>query len=200
MNKINLFSKFAVFLLILFLSGCSGTVKNMRTISSEEVATTPTEGKAMVIFMRPSGFGYAIQSSVFEVKNDTSTLVGIVAAKKKVSYELEPGQHIFMGISESAEFMLAELEENKTYYVLITPKMGVWKQRVSLEPIHANEIDPSELNDWLEDCEWVAKSHASEVWVNANKVSIQSKLTKYYPKWINKDLSEKLRLLPQDGK
>ena len=185
--------------LALILSGCAGSVKHMQTVSPDQVDTIPDEGKSMIVFMRPSGIGYAIQSSVFEVKDGNPELIGIIAAKKKEVHELEPGEHLFMVIGESADFMSAELEANKIYYALVTPRMGVWKARFSLKPVHANELNTSEFKEWLEECEWVEKSPASDNWARENMNSIYSKYTEYYSKWISKDPSERPVLLPEDG-
>lgn len=190
----------AAFTFVLLLSGCAGTVKNMSTVPAGEVITSPTEGQSMIIFMRPSSLGFAIQSSVFEVKEGNVSLAGIVAAKKKVTYQLEPGEHLFMVIGESADFMSAELEPNKTYYALVTPRMGMWKARFSLKPIHSAELSSPQLNEWLQDCEWVKKSPASENWATSNMASIQSKRKEYYTKWISKDSGDRPKLFPQDGK
>lgn len=187
-------------IIVLLLTGCAGTVKNMHPVSPDNIVVSPEEGKSMVVFMRPSTFGFAIQSSVFEVKGDRPSLVGIVAAKKKVSIQLEPGNHLFMTVGESADFMSAELEPNKTYYALVTPRMGLWKARFSLKPIHSNELNTDQFNEWLDNCEWVEKSSTSDNWANSNMASIQSKHEEYYKKWMSKDSSDKPRLLPQDGK
>ena len=190
----------AVLFLALLFSGCAGTVKNMRTVPPDEIVAAPEEGKSIVVFMRPSTLGFGIQSSVFEISGDDSSLVGIVAAKKKVSYQLEPGKHLFMVVGESADFMSADLEENKTYYALVTPRMGVWKARFSLKPIHDSELNSSQFSEWLEGCEWVETNADSETWASSNMASIQSKREGYYAKWMSKDVSERPHLLPQDGK
>lgn len=219
----NLKQKFPLFSVLLisvaFISGCAGTVKNMQTVTHDTVTTTPDEGKSMVIFMRPSTVGYAIQSSVFEIKESNPDLVGIVAALKKTTYQVEPGKHLFMVVGESADFMSAELEANKTYYAFVTPRMGVWKARFSLKPIHADELNSPELKGCLMDsedeekkaafiksspysvnsCEWVKMSPESEDWAAANMNSIQSKHTKYYKDWMSKDSSKRPLLLPEDG-
>ena len=52
---------------VMFLTGCAGSVKNMEVLAPSQVVTVPEKDKAMVIFMRPSSMGYAIQSSVFEM-------------------------------------------------------------------------------------------------------------------------------------
>jgi hypothetical protein len=150
--------------------------------------------------MRPDTLGYAIQSSVFEIKGEKPTLAGIVAAKKKVAYQLEPGKHLFMVVGESADFMSSELEANKTYYVLVTPRMGWWKARFSLKPVHANEINSSQFNEWLESCEWVEMTAASHNWASSNMTSIQSKHKEYIQKWMSKNSSDRPKLLSQDGK
>lgn len=154
----------------------------------------------MIVFMRPSGIAYAIQSSVFEINDQNPSLAGILAAKKKMAYQLEPGEHLFMVIGESADFMSAKVEANKTYYTLVTPRMGVWKARFSLRPVHQGELNSSELTEWLNSCEWVEKINASDDWANRNMASIQSKYKNYFNKWISKDPSERPNLLPHDGK
>lgn len=190
----------AVLLLSLLLSGCAGSVKNMRLIPPDRIISAPEEGKSMVVFMRPSGMGFAVQSSVFEINEKNPLLIGILAAKKKVSYQLEPGKHLFMVVGESADFMSAELEANKTYYALVVLRMGVWKARFSLKPIHSDELNSPQFNKWLKGCKWVEKTPDSINWTNNNSDNIQSKYNKYYSKWMSKDLSEKPKLLPQDGK
>lgn len=191
---------FVLLILAVFLSGCAGTVKNMSIVPPDRIVAKPENGKSMVVFMRPSTLGFAIQSSVFEIKGEDPVLVGVVAAKKKVAYQLEPGEHLFMVVGESTDFMSAKLEPNKIYYALVTPRMGWWKARFSLKPIHADELNSSQFNEWLEDCEWVEISAASHSWVSANMSSIQSKRKEYYAKWMSKDLSDRPKLLPQDGK
>lgn len=191
---------FLFLFLIILLTGCAGTVNNMREVSPENIVDTPERGKSLIVFMRPATLGFAIQSSVFEVKDNNVKLAGIVAAKKKVAYQVDPGKHLFMVVGESADFMSAELEENKIYYALVTPRMGLWKARFSLKPVHSDELKTSQFTDWIESCEWVEIAPESESWASSNMSSIQSKRTKYYQGWMEKDASDRPKLLPQDGK
>ncbi len=197
-NRITLYLAFS--LLLIFLSGCAGTIKHMRPVPPDKVVSSPEKGKALVVFMRPSGFAFAIQSSVFEVKDGKPSLVGILAAKKKVAYQVEPGKHLFMVLSESADFMSAELKPDKTYYALVTPRMGMWKARFSLKPVHRAELHTSQFDDWLEACEWVEKSADSDTWADANMADIKNKYEEYYEVWMNKPITDRPQLLPQDGK
>jgi hypothetical protein len=172
----------------------------MRVVPPDQAVTSPDQGKAMVVFMRPATLGYAIQSSVFEVVQDDPKLVGIVAAKKKVAYQVVPGKHLFMVVGESADFMSAELDANKTYYALVTPRMGMWKARFSLKPVSADELQSPKFNQWYEGCEWVEKIPEADTWAADNMPSIKSKQEEYYTKWMNKDSSARPKLHPGDGR
>ena len=187
----------ATFLIII---GCSGTIKNMREIPDENLVIIPEQGKSVVIFMRPESFGYQIQSSVFEIKGKLPALVGIIAAETKLAYRLDPGPHLFMVVGESADFMTADLAPNKIYYALVEPRMGVWKARFSFDPVHEEKVTTSDLTDWMEDCRWVEKTAESLDWAQENMPSIQAKLDKYYPVWLQKEQSKKQHLFPIDGK
>jgi len=181
------------------LSGCAGTVKNMEVVTPEAVVDTPAPGKAMVIFMRPSSLAFAVQSSVFEVVDEQPELVGIVAAKKKMTYQLDPGSHLFMVVSESADFMSAQLEADKTYYALVTPRPGAWKARFSLRPVSEEEFESGKFRAWLDEGEWVAKSPQSETWARFNLPDIKEKFVKYHAKWMEKAAEDRPRLGPKSG-
>jgi hypothetical protein len=189
----------AVMIAAFLLSGCAGPVKNMQTFQGDEATIVPEPGKAMIVFMRPSGVGFAIQSSVFRVAEPTPDLAGILAAKMKVAYQVEPGEHLFMVIGESADFMSAEVEAGKTYYVRVAPRMGVWKARFSLMPVAQPNQNGDELDGWLKACEWVQETSASDTWAASNMKSIQDKQNKYYEKWMEKDAAGRARLTLEDG-
>ncbi|MEJ2466829.1 MAG: hypothetical protein P8045_14190 [Candidatus Thiodiazotropha sp.] len=186
-------------LLALAIAGCSGSVKNMRVASPDNIITTPKTGKSLVIFMRPSGMAYAIQSSVFEIVNETPELVGIVAAKKQVACEVDPGEHLFMVVGESADFMSADLAADKTYYAYVTPRMGFWKARFSLSPVNNEERETATFKECHSSCEWVELTAESENWAGSNLNDIQSKYREYHAKWMSKGETERPRLYPQDG-
>lgn len=190
---------FISLVLLLLLSGCAGPGMNMSVVPETEVSQAPAAGKARVVFMRDTFVGSAIQSSVFDVTNEQPVLVGIVANKTKVSYDVDPGKHLFMVVGESADFMSADLQARKTYYALVTPRPGLWKARFSLKPIHAADLNTDKFNDWYRDCQWVTNNAASENWAMSNMGSIQAKRQKYYAKWIAKNPNDQPRLLPQDG-
>jgi hypothetical protein len=186
--------------IVVLLSGCAGSIKNMRELPADAPALKPQQGEAMVVFMRPSGVGFAVQSSVFDIVNDTPSLVGIVAAKTKVAYKTKPGTHLFMSVGENADFMTAELLPNKTYYAYVSPRMGMWKARFVLEPKSLKDLDEATFKADLEECKWVEVSAESQQWLSENMDSVQSKRADYYPDWQKKPEEEKLKLRPADGR
>lgn len=186
--------------LALLLGGCAGTVLNMREVPADTISAAPPPGKARIVFMRTSGVGFGVQSSVFEVKNNFPSLVGILAAKTRLAYDLDPGKHLFMAIGESADFMTADVLSDKTYYALVSPRMGIWKARFSVEPVRLAELDNAAFKTDIDNCKWVAKSDASEVWARSNIQSIVSKQNEYYPDWLKRADAERPHLAPDMGR
>ncbi len=191
---------FAILLLALILSGCVDSVKNMRVVPADQIIAVPEKGKSMVVFIRPSSFGVTIESSIFEIKRDTPSLVGTLVAKQKLFYQLEPGKHLFMVAANNIDYLPAELKANKTYYVQVAPIMGKWIGRFKFTPMPINELYSSRFNEWLKECEWVEKIPVSNGLENSDMAGIPSKHKAYYAKWASEDLSRKPRLLPRDGK
>ena len=181
------------------LSGCA-TSSKMQVVPPEKVISEAAEGKAMIVFMRPSSFGANIQSSVFEIKDGNPELVGIVSTNTKVSYQLDSGNYLFMVIGENADFMSADLVANKTYYARVTPKMGWWEDRFSLRPVQSTELDTAEFNEWLKACEWVKNTTESEAWAKENMDDILSKQKDHYTAWKQTDLIDRIKLLAEDGR
>ncbi len=67
-----------------------------------------------------------------------------------------------MVVGENADFISAELGANKTYYALVTPRIGAWKARFSLKPIHADQLNSSQFDEWLDNCKWLQQSPVSD--------------------------------------
>ncbi len=191
---------FAVAGMVVLLAGCAGSSVRMEEVSAERYAPAPQPGKAMVVFMRPSGIGFMVQSTVYEVKESEVQMIGIVSAKTKVAYQVDPGKRLFMAVGESAEFMSAELQAGRTYYANVSPRMGMWKARFSLDPIRREQLESDGFKSDFNDTRWVVKTAATEEWFAANRASIQSKRSEYYPDWTQKPETERPALRADDGR
>ena len=111
-----------------------------------------------------------------------------------------------MVVSEAADFMEADFLPGRTYYSIVTPRMGAWKARFSLWPIRNDgsseyNTESAEFTKWLNSTKLVHNSEESEAWYTNNKGSVKSKQLDYWPVWQQKtpeDLAKRT-LNPQDG-
>lgn len=190
-------AKAATMLLLLVVGACAGTSEHMRDVAPDRANYAPKPDQALIVFMRPSGFGSAIQSSVFDVTDGNPVFLGIVPAKTKVAHYAKPGKRRYMVIGESADFMSANLDPGKVYYSLVTPRMGLWKARFSLAPVRGPKIETPEFAGWYKDTRWVEKFATASNWADTNMTSIRGKLTEYLPGWQEKP--DKPVLNSEDG-
>lgn len=171
---------FVVFALSL-LSACATSGSLSKHLTPVATDPKPEPGKALVIFMRPSQFGFLIQSTVY----DDTEYVATVSAGSRVGYQAKPGEHMFMVVGESADFMRAELMEGKTYYALVTPRMGAWKARFSLRPVNG-DITQAELDAWMAETRPAVPNQQGALWAKKNHASVMAKHAEYLPQWKGK--------------
>jgi hypothetical protein len=114
--------------LIFLIAGCAGSSKYM---TKAEPVTGPPEDKALVYFMRPSGFGFAINFQIW----DGDQFIGLSQAKSYFGYQCDPGKHLFIGIAENKKGIEANLEAGKSYYVITQVKLGGWRARMAFIPV-----------------------------------------------------------------
>ena len=119
-------------LALFVLGGCASSPMNF---APEQTLPSVNSNEAQVVFLRTSHFGGAISASLFQVTEAETDYLGISAVGTKIAVKTSPGEHLFMVVSEAADFMKAVLEGGKTYYAMVTPRMGAWKARFSLWPV-----------------------------------------------------------------
>lgn len=173
-------------LMLASLGGCQSS--KMVRADGHDSEPVPAPGKAMVVFLRASSYGGAVQSSVYDTGETADTFIGIVSSKTKIAWQADPGDHLFMVIAENADFMIAHLEAGKTYYALVSPRMGVWKARFSLLPIHSDSaakynVHSEDFRDWMSSTAWVRNTAESEQWFHEHESNIREKKNDYLRKW-----------------
>lgn len=180
--------------LLTSLASCVSS-NHMTEVPPEQRVVAPEPGKALVVFLRPSSFGGAIQASVFDGKD----YIGTVSANTQVPYQASPGEHMFAVIGESADFMKATLDAGKTYYAIVQARMGFWKARFSLRPQNG-QISDAEMSDALESTRQVVPNDEGRTWAQNNADSIEQKIAKYRPEWENKPDDQKQILHASSGR
>lgn len=190
--------------LALLVVGCAS---NPMLVATNQTVSIVEQDKSQVVFMRSSFVGGAINSSIYDVTSGVPEFIGIVANDTKIAYKTTPGKHIFMVVSEAADFMEANIKAGKTYYSLVTPRMGFWKARFSLWPIKndANaeyNLDSKDFKSWYMNTKLVENSDKSNLWFSKNKNSVASKYAEYWPVWLQKSVADKAKrtLMPEDTK
>jgi hypothetical protein len=187
----------------LFATGCASN--KMLDAPEQEVIAPPTD-KAQVIFLRSSFVGSAIQSVIYDATDGGTEFIGILSNGKMLSYTVDPGKHMFMVVSEAADFMEANLVGGKTYYAIVTPRMGAWRARFSMSPVRNGgagefQYDSSDFRDWIADAEFSQNTSESHAWAKENHASVQEKQAEYWEVWQQKsaaDLAERT-MNPDDG-
>lgn len=181
-------------------SAMSKMMQSMTTVAEQ------APDKARIIFLRPSAFGWLIDAPVFYLNGDEEQLLGISTYGTRIDHMVAPGKHLYMVIGESADFMEAEVEAGKTYYALVTPRMGVWKARFSLHPVHRESsfefnLQHKEFSGWLNGAKPISLLPTALDWQRKNQASIDEKRAEDYPEWLEKPEQEKriVTLVPADG-
>lgn len=184
------------FILVVYLGlqGCSVS-QHLTEVPLDQKTVYPKRGKALVIFMRPSFFGGAIQATVF----DDTKYIATISAGTQVAYQAEPGKHTFMVVSEAADFMGADLEVGKTYYSLVEARMGFWRARFSLKAINS-DITTTQIAEWLNETKRMETNSEGMKWAVENQASIEAKKTEYMQKWMSKSANDRPMLLRGSGR
>ena len=171
------------------------------------ISTAPTQAAAVadskVVFLRATNFGGAVAASVFDVTEaGAPKFIGIINRGNKLAYPVKPGLYTFMVVSEAADFMQATVIGGKTYYALVTPRMGVWKARFSFKPVRGDELDGNQFAAWDRGTKLVANTPKTIAWAKDNAADIADKRDRYLPEWSSKAESDRAAqtLNAEDGR
>ena len=182
------FFRLAALALLLAVAPAMAKSNKLMQPAASQAQPVPAEGKALLIIMRPSYYGGAIASTVYDAPDGSTTLIGVLGPKDKIAYQVDPGEHRFMVIAENADFMDAHLEAGKTYYAVVRARPGVWKARFSLLPIRATSADQynlqsADFKEWNAASEFVESTPRADAWFVENRASVEEKKAGYLKKW-----------------
>ena len=184
----------AIILLAAGLFGCATPRMNLSVPIDNNINLQ--DDKALVYFIRPSSLGFKIHAAVY----DDETFVGFVPYNQKLPYAAEPGEHLFMVVSEAADFMKANLLPGKTYYVQVVPRMGVWRARFSLAPFTKDQLESDKVRGWIEASRLINNNDSAYQWAVNNHDSVLHKKQVYLEKWQSKNENQRPILKMNDGK
>jgi hypothetical protein len=134
--------------LLPFLTACTSYMQTT-TFSGP-----PGPDEAKVVFCRPSRFfGGGAQFPLW----DGEKFLGYSESGCTVEYRCAPGEHWFVAVAQSYKAMPATLAAGSTYYVWVTPRMGMWTGAVGLTPVRKEDTELlAEVQESLQDTEYRA--------------------------------------------
>lgn len=188
-------------LTLLMLLGAT-TYASSSMMASSQRTLTPKSDQALIIFMRSTFVGSLISASLFDVSGDDTKFIGVIKNGTKLAYDLTPGEHTFMVVSEAADFMKVTVVPGKTYYALIVPRTGAWKARFSFRPLRQGDLASQNFIEWDAKTQLVENTPESEAWASKHATDINDKRARYWQKWSTKPAGqqETQSLKAEDGR
>lgn len=180
--------------LIVMASGCArrSDLVSYAPASGYQFSSPPPD-KALVVFLRPTFLGYSVSAALYE----DDTFLGIVMRNSYMEHLTTPGSHTYMVVSGAADFLGADLEGGKIYFVNVVPRLGLMRTRFSLEPITPSGSEWTELPDWLSKSYRATPNEDGLMWARANDDSVKEKRADYLPEW--EENADRPQLRPLDG-
>jgi len=173
-----------------------GVGKNLTEVGGTGLdLPAPAEGKALVVLFLASKRSGGTHATLA----DDGTFITHLVKRTCFFYQAEPGHRIFSVVGEAADFLEADLEAGKTYYILVAPRMGAWKARFSLVAFTEEFKDWGKREDWLKSCKVVTPTPRALEWAEDKKAELEEKRERYFAKWQEKPEAEKPRLVAEDG-
>lgn len=107
---------------------------SVQYLTAQEAITPPSEGKAVIYFVRTSHVGAIINFKYY----DGSKYLGKFSGRNYIRYECEPGKHTFWASSENLDFIEADVKAGSIYFIEAKARMGMIKASVKLFPVDRN--------------------------------------------------------------
>lgn len=187
--------KFAIVFVLLTLMFCTGCAGHSRYMRSAQTLVQPTSDKALVRFMRPSGFGMAINFNML----DGEKVIGNSVSMSQFGYLTEPGKHLFIATAENKVFLEADLEAGKTYYVITRIYPGAWTARVAFVAVNRDSKYWDKVSEWETSLKIIEPDTlALKKWEDDHKTKIKRLASQYEAKWKKAYVWPALR--PEDGR
>ncbi len=137
----------ATFAALVFISACTPPrhmiVRENARVDLRNIK--PESGKAALVVARTTNYGGAIEFDTYLDKK----MIGVTQRKGFfIKSDVAPGPRYVISRAENMEPIRILFERDRVYYLLQIPRLGVWKARVSVAPVTADEL----MTTMDEDC------------------------------------------------
>jgi hypothetical protein len=179
----------------LVLVACAGSSPYMKAVEPAVGPGVAPRDLAVVRFMRPSGFGFAVNFNIL----DGEKVIGNSVAKSQFDYLTAPGHHLFVATAENKAFLEADLEAGRTYYVITRIYPGALYARVAFLPVVKDSELWADIPRYEHELQRLRPDNeALAKWEMENKGKISAVLAQYESEWKSK--YQWPRLVPEDGR
>ena len=132
----------------IFLFTILFTLISTKQIHAQDRLTPPSEGKAVIYFLRTQSLGSLMNFRLF----DKGQIIAKYKGKNYVRYECDPGESIFWIKAENVDFIETDLEAGKIYLVETNAVMGAFSAGVKFKLVdYSDEKQMKRINKLLEE-------------------------------------------------
>jgi hypothetical protein len=193
--------------LAMLFTGCA-TV--MQPVSKTAESYRPADNEATIIFLRSTSVlnfpvggdsqgGCGIRPSVFDVTGEETKFLGKVLCYTQLAYKTNTGEHMFMIVGESADFLRTNLGGGKTYYAVVIGWPGWLYSRFSLNPVQRHEQNQEGFQANKNTFKFVENTPESYAWAAKHAAGIEKKRDENMPRWLDKYGTNTFGLTLEDG-
>lgn len=195
-------SLLVIALLATQFAGCASRPPAFEVVTPK--ISSPNPGKALVLFMRPRRFeafsgGGQLPAMLYADKQ----FLGALPARHQLAWQADPGEYLLMVASGipgerhgRADFLVARLRADRTYYVVIEPSMDYFGIHYRLRPQNG-QIDQVRLTAWHNIMRQIRPNALGLEQAEAFSPLRQELFEAYYTEWLQK--WERPTLLPESG-
>jgi hypothetical protein len=133
--------------LALLVVGCAGSSQFMQP-SQTPLSLRPPADRAVVVFVRPSHFAFAINANVLD---ENGRFLGDAVAGGYFAVAVPPGHHEFVVWAENTDAIAADVVAGRTYFVEVAPTMGAFSAQMHLRAIKPGLPSWAHRDEWMRD-------------------------------------------------
>jgi hypothetical protein len=175
-------------LAFLALAACSGSSKYM-TKEQSTAPMAPAAGKALLVFVRPSNWGWDVTFTVVDGKGE---FVCQVPAKGHVLHNVAPGKHRFLLWAGNTAVVDCEVAAGRTYVIEVEARWGSWSARGHLMPVKPGGEHWAQLDEWLGNTtRWTATPEFAAKWKSDKGEGVAKQMQQADETWAKYTAEEK---------
>ena len=187
-------------LFLLALGGCATEPpKPMFTEAASQSLPPPPPDKAQIVFVEPiNSIQGLVPVGLFEVNDNTRTLLAITGAHSKAAVLLPPGRHRLMANHSGmiAHYLDANVEAGKRYYVLVR---FIYARGFQLRPLRTSgssdySVLAKDFPSWLSSTRFVEKTPEGEAYFERIKDAVTKSQAEGWKTWLEKTDQERAEL------